>query len=78
MVSYGDAGNRTGTQVREIFDGIADKDKHQAFQNLFDAVNFSRLEKVTAEGQETPGITLATSLEYENLKLIQEFLLNLC
>ena len=76
MVSYGDAGNRTGTQVREIFDGIADKDKHQAFQNLFDAVNFSRLEKVTAEGQETPGITLATSLEYENLKLIQEFLKN--
>ena len=76
MVSYGDAGNRTGTQVREIFDGIADKDKHQAFQNLFDAVNFSRLEKVTAEGQETPEITLATSLEYENLKLIQEFLKN--
>lgn len=76
MVSYGDAGNRTGTQIREIFDGIADKDKHQAFQNLFDAVNFSRLEKVTAEGQETPEITLATSLEYENLKLIQEFLKN--
>lgn len=76
MVSYGDAGNRTGTQVREIFDGIADKDKHQAFQNLFDVVNFSRLEKVTAEGQKTPEITLATSLEYENLKLIQEFLKN--
>ena len=76
MVSYGDAGNRTGTQVREIFDGIADKDKHQAFQNLFEAVNFSRVGKVTAEGQETPEITLATSLEYENLKLIQEFLKN--
>lgn len=76
MVSYGDAGNRTVTQVREIFDGIADKDKHQAFQNLFDAVNFSRVGKVTAEGQETPEITLATSLEYKNLKLIQEFLKN--
>ena len=76
MVSYGDAGNRTGTQIREIFDGIADKDKHQAFQNLLDAVNFSRVGKVTAEGQKIPEITLATSLEYENLKLIQEFLKN--
>ena len=76
MVSYGDTGNRTGTQIREIFDGIADKDKNKAVQNLLDAVNFSRVGKVTAEGQETPEITLATSLEYKNLKLIQEFLKN--
>lgn len=90
MVSYGDAGNRTGTQIREIFDGIADKDKHQAFQNLLDAVNFSRVkntsdqknEKIVGgqeaqnQQKETPKITLATSLEYKNLKLIQEFLKN--
>lgn len=83
MVSYGDAGNRTGTQIREIFDGIADKDKNKAVQNLLDAVNFSRVENTsdqknekTVEEQKTPEITLATSLEYKNLKLIQEFLKN--